>query len=65
VPSSLATSTSAVAHPRRAGATSHLWRVASLPEVRWAGTSLLLFNGLRLLRSSVWRRAGAAAGSHR
>ena len=35
--------TSVVTRPRAAGATAGLWRVASLPEVRWAGAALLLF----------------------
>ena len=47
VPSTLSTSTRPADRrrptPRRAGATSRLRRVASLPEVRWAGAALVLF----------------------
>ncbi len=60
MPSTLSTSTrpaTAVAHPRRASATSRLRRVVSLPEVRWAGVALLLFlagGALQLAGAPAW-----------
>ena len=60
MPSTLSPSTrpaAEVASPRRAGATSSLWRVASLPEVRWAGAALLLFlvgGALQLAGAPAW-----------
>ncbi len=60
MPSTLSTSTrpaTAVGHPRRGGAPFRLRRVASLPEVRWAGAALLLFlagGALQLAGAPAW-----------